>query len=116
MTAVHNRDVDLGAVTDLTRGEGRTYTVDGRQIAVFLLSDGSVRATDAVCPHRAGPLADGQIDDTGVVCPLHQYVFSFATGACAGDGIGAVRTHRVRVADGRIVLTPHQDSAIVRSY
>lgn len=108
MTVLRDRGVavDLGPVAGLTRGEGRTYTVDGRQIAVFLLSDGSVRATDAVCPHKAGPLADGQIDDTGVVCPLHQYVFSFATGACTTEGVGSVRTHQVRVADGRILLTP----------
>ena len=74
--------------------------------AVFLLSDGSVRATDAVCPHKGGPLADGQIDDTGVVCPMHQYAFSFDTGACTGRGIGSVRTYAVSVADGRILLKP----------
>ncbi|MBM7460898.1 nitrite reductase small subunit NirD [Rhodococcus coprophilus] len=107
MTAVEDSAVvDLGAVSDLTRGEGRTYTVDDRQIAVFLLSDGSVRATDAVCPHKGGPLADGQIDDTGVVCPLHQYVFSFDTGTCATKGIGSVRTYPVQVSEGRILLSP----------
>lgn len=107
MTAVNERAVvDLGAVSDLTRGEGRTYTVDDRQIAVFLLSDGSVRATDAVCPHKGGPLADGQIDETGVVCPMHQYAFSFETGVCAAHGIGSVRTYAVEVSDGRILLSP----------
>ncbi|MBF0660442.1 Rieske 2Fe-2S domain-containing protein [Rhodococcus sp. (in: high G+C Gram-positive bacteria)] len=106
MTAVDdNAVVDLGPVSGLTRGEGRTYTVDGRQIAVFLLSDGSVRATDAVCPHKGGPLADGQIDHTGVVCPLHQYAFSFDTGACAAHGIGSVRTYAVQVSEGRILLS-----------
>lgn len=107
MTAVDDSAVvDLGPVSDLTRGEGRTYTVDDQQIAVFLLSDGSVRATDAVCPHKGGPLADGQIDDSAVVCPLHQYSFSFDTGACAGRGVGSVRIYPVRVNDGRILLAP----------
>ena len=36
--------VPIGAVEDLTPGEGRAYVVDGKQVAVFLLGDGSVRA------------------------------------------------------------------------
>lgn len=109
MTALHDAcaavTVEIGALTDLTLGEGRTYAVDGRQIAVYLLSDGTVRATDAMCPHRSGPLADGQIDTTVVVCPLHQYAFSLETGACATPGIGSVRTYPAHVSDGRIHLT-----------
>ncbi|MDV2475508.1 Rieske 2Fe-2S domain-containing protein [Rhodococcus zopfii] len=105
MTALHDAvTTDVGAITDLTAGEGRAYVVDGRQIAVYLLADGTVRATDAMCPHRAGPLADGQIDDAVVVCPLHQYAFSFETGACTTAGIGSVRTYPAHVVDGRIHL------------
>ena len=40
------------------------------------------RALDAVCPHRGGPLADGQTDADVVVCPLHAHVFDLGTGAC----------------------------------
>ena len=32
--------VPVGAGEDLTPGEGRAYVVDGKQVAVFLLSDG----------------------------------------------------------------------------
>ena len=56
-------DVTLGSVDDIPYGEGRAYAVEGRQIAVFRLRDGSLRAVDAVCPHRGGPLADGLTDD-----------------------------------------------------
>lgn len=108
MTAVHDAQtvtVKVGPVTDLTVGEGRTYVIDGRQIAVYLLSDGTVRATDAQCPHKAGPLADGQIDNGVVVCPLHQYAFSFETGTCTTAGIASVRTYPAQVRDGRIHLT-----------
>ncbi|MBC2638327.1 MULTISPECIES: Rieske 2Fe-2S domain-containing protein [unclassified Rhodococcus (in: high G+C Gram-positive bacteria)] len=96
--------VAVGPVSDLTPGEGRTYVVQNRQVAVFLLSDGTVRAMDAVCPHRGGPLADGQIDAGGVMCPLHQYAFSFDTGACASDGVGSVRTYTASIRDGSVVV------------
>lgn len=94
----------LGPLSDLTPGEGRTYVVDGRQIAVFLLTDGSVRALDAVCPHRGGPLADGQVDRSVVVCPLHQYVFSLDDGTCTTDTVDSVRTYRAEVRDGVITV------------
>lgn len=104
MTAVADRQVTVGAVADLTPGEGRTYIVDGRQIAVFLLADGTVRAMDAVCPHRAGPLADGQIDGAVVTCPLHQYAFRFDTGACTTETVAPVRVYPATVHDGDVVV------------
>ncbi|EME61938.1 MULTISPECIES: Rieske (2Fe-2S) protein [Rhodococcus] len=109
MTTTESRttapEYEVGTLTDLTPGEGRTYTVGGRQIAVFLLDDGTVRALDAVCPHRGGPLADGQIDHDLVVCPLHQYAFRFDTGRCTTPGIDPVHTYAAHVRDGRIVVT-----------
>ncbi|MFE3289981.1 Rieske (2Fe-2S) protein [Rhodococcus sp. NPDC059234] len=104
MTAVTDRQVTVGTIGDLTPGEGRTYVVDGRQVAVFLLADGTVRAMDAVCPHRAGPLADGQIDGTVVTCPLHQYAFRFDTGACTTESVAPVRVYPADVHDGAVVV------------
>jgi nitrite reductase/ring-hydroxylating ferredoxin subunit len=94
----------VGPVSDLTPGEGRTYVVDGRQIAVFLLSDGSVRALDAVCPHRGGPLADGQADASVVVCPLHAYAFRFDDGTCTSAGVGNVCTYPAEVIQDSIAI------------
>ncbi|TFI42859.1 Rieske (2Fe-2S) protein [Rhodococcus sp. 1R11] len=95
--------VPVGSLEDLTPGEGRAYVVDGKQVAVFLLGDGSVRAMDAVCPHRGGPLADGQIDGSVVVCPLHQYAFSLDDGTCP-SGIDSVRTYLAAVVNGKVTV------------
>ena len=72
-------------MSDLTVGEGRAYVVEGIQVAVFRMPDGTVRALGAVCPHRGGPIADGQTDSTKVMCPLHQYTFSFQDGGCTNS-------------------------------
>ena len=53
----------LGPVQAIPLGEGRAFAVGDTQVAVFRLRDG-LRATQAVCPHAGGPLADGQIDFT----------------------------------------------------
>ncbi|AZZ83174.1 2Fe-2S ferredoxin [Gordonia alkanivorans] len=104
MTSIAEPGVVIGAVADLALGESRAYAVDGRQIAVFRMTDGTLRATGAVCPHRGGPLADGQFDASKIVCPLHQNAFDFADGACTSEGIGSVTVYRVEARGGDIVV------------
>lgn len=86
-------------------GEGRTLAVDGNQIAVFRLRDGSLRALDAVCPHRGGPLADGLTDDCVVVCPLHGHTFDMSTGNEVSGADMAVRSYPVEEIGGAIRVT-----------
>lgn len=100
-TGVEHR---LGPVDDIPRGEGRAYALDGEQVAVFRLRDGSLRAVSAVCPHRGGPLADGQIDDRVVLCPLHANAFDLTSGECLTAAY-ALRTYPVRVDGADVVVT-----------
>ena len=72
-------------VAEIPVGEGRAYVVDGEQIALFRHRSGRVSATQARCPHAGGPLADGQIDEGVVVCPLHLNAFDLASGASTSD-------------------------------
>ena len=95
----------LGPVDDIPLGEGRTYTVDGEMVAVFRLRDGSLRAVQALCPHRGGPLADGQIDNKVLVCPLHLAAFDLTTG-CSLTGESDLTVYRATVdADGQLVIS-----------
>ncbi len=97
--------IDIGGVDEVPVGEGRTFAIDGTQIAVFRLRDGSLRAIDAVCPHRGGPLADGLADDCVVVCPLHGHTFDMATGSEVSGADLSVRSYRVETVDGTIRVT-----------
>lgn len=96
---------DLGPVSQVPVGEGRTFAVEDSQIAVFRLRDGSLRALDAVCPHKGGPLADGLADESVVVCPLHGATYDMCTGTESGGG-APVRSYPVSEVDGRIQITP----------
>jgi nitrite reductase (NADH) small subunit len=101
-------EVDVGRLDEIPRGEGRTYAVGGEQVAVFRLRDGSLRAIDAVCPHRGGPLADGLIDEHVVVCPLHGHAFDTSTG-CEVGGDMSVRSYPVSAVEGAIRLSLTDD-------
>jgi nitrite reductase (NADH) small subunit len=93
----------LGPLDDIPFGEGRAYAVGDETIAVFRLRDGSLRAVPAVCPHRGGPLADGQIDLRQVVCPLHLNAWDLATGRSL-SGQPDLPTYAVRADGDQIVL------------
>jgi nitrite reductase (NADH) small subunit len=108
LVAIEHR---LGPLDDIPVGEGRAYAVEDLQIAVFRLRNGTLRATQAVCPHAGGPLADGQLDDSVVLCPLHAAAFDLETGAARSGG-PAVAVYAVRVVDGCVtVTTGHGDPA-----
>ena len=86
-------------------GEGRAYVVDGLQVAIFRLPSGGLRAVSAICPHAGGPLADGQIDDQVLICPLHLNVFDLDTG-CSRSGQPDLASYPVtETADGSVQLT-----------
>jgi nitrite reductase (NADH) small subunit len=96
-------DIRLGSVHDIPLGEGRAFAVGDEMIAVFRLRDGSLRALPAVCPHRGGPLADGQIDLRQVICPLHLNAWDLTTG-CSLSGQPDLPVYRVRVDGDQIIL------------
>jgi nitrite reductase [NAD(P)H] small subunit len=93
----------IGSIQDIPYGEGRAYAVDGDMVAVFRLRDGSVRALSAVCPHKGGPLADGQIDLRQVVCPLHLNAWDLKTG-CSTSGQPDLTVYPVRLDGDQILL------------
>jgi nitrite reductase (NADH) small subunit len=93
----------VGRVEDVPLGEGRAFVVEGTQVAVFRLRDGSLHATQAACPHAGGPLADGLTDVNVLVCPLHQYAYRWADGAST-SGAAGITTYPVRVRDGYLVV------------
>ncbi len=91
-------------VGELPSGSCRAYLVQGRKIAVYHTARGFF-ATDDACPHRGGPLSEGDILGDEIVCPWHLWSFRLATGLKPGSPPGGevrVRTHEVRL-DGDAV-------------
>ena len=97
----------IGRTTEIPPGEGRTFDVDGKRIAVFHARTGGFFATQADCPHKRGPLADGLLGGTTVVCPLHDRSWDLATGAPAADSDCPLAVYPIRTGeDGTLVLAP----------
>jgi nitrite reductase (NADH) small subunit len=80
--------------------------IAGREIALFNLGDRFL-ATVNRCPHQGGPLCDGIVTATSVVCPLHAWKVNLETGAVERPAAGrehCVETFPTRVEDGIILI------------
>ena len=85
--------------------QGRAVTVGDREIAIFNLGDRFV-AIDNRCPHQGGPLCDGIISGTTVVCPLHAWKIDLTSGMVRqpADSGRCIETFQTLVEDGVILL------------
>ena len=103
---------NLGPISLIPLGEGRLFQVGLHTVAVFRARDGRLYATQALCPHRGGPLADGLTGDGKVICPLHAYKFDLLTGEPVGNQCAALKTYPVFVsADGDILCDLDEQQA-----
>jgi nitrite reductase (NADH) small subunit len=101
--------IHLGPLAAVPSGEGRTFDLGFLQIAVFHARDGRVFATQARCPHRQGPLADGLLGGTTLVCPLHEWTFDLVSGMALQGSCG-IQVYPLEVsADGMLVLSLESD-------
>ena len=97
----------LGPVDRVPPGEGKAFEIEGRRVAVFRGRSGELFATQAECPHKGGPLADGIIGGGTLICPLHAYKYDLKSGQPLGNGCPALQTYRVELgADGEMLLFP----------
>jgi nitrite reductase (NADH) small subunit len=102
--------LNLGSSHAIPLGQGRCYRVAGQEIAVFRQRDGRLFATENLCPHRQGPLAEGLVGNGRVICPLHAHQFDLQTG-CSADPAECVRTYAVEEVDGKLLLSVESQAA-----
>lgn len=84
--------------------EGRSVHIGGQEVAIFNLN-GRFVTIENQCPHKGGPLCDGIVSGTTVVCPLHGWRFDLDTGLAVRASLPAcITTFPTRVEDGVILV------------
>ncbi|HEV2166488.1 MAG TPA: Rieske 2Fe-2S domain-containing protein [Thermoplasmata archaeon] len=86
------------------RGHALRVSLNGRQIAVFNLGT-ALYALNAECTHVRGPLDQGRIEGSVVVCPWHGSEFDLASGAVRrGPAVRPVARYPVRIENQKLVI------------
>ncbi len=96
--------IKITPAVNIPERQGRAVNVAGKEIAIFNL-DGRFLAIDNACPHKGGPLCDGIVSGSSVVCPLHGQKFDLATGMpVLASTPGCVTSYPARVEDGIVLV------------
>lgn len=91
--------VRISRAEDVPEQGFRTGFVSGMPIAVRRVG-AEFFAIQNVCPHRGGPLGEGDAEGFALTCPLHGWTFDLRSGQHTLNPVVRVKTYPVRVSDG----------------
>ncbi len=87
---------------DLGEGEMRAFDVRGTKITVANVG-GAFHAFDDTCTHKACSLAEGDLEESAVICPCHGAEFDVTSGAVLqGPAREPLTTYDTRVEGGNL--------------
>jgi nitrite reductase (NADH) small subunit len=95
--------VDVASIDELPVGRAKTLKVGERSIALYHTRSGFF-ASDNQCPHRGGPLGQGDVIGEEIVCPWHLWGFDVRSGVCTGNLQVSIVTHEVKIDRDRILV------------
>ena len=95
--------VRVAALGDLPEGQGVVVETRGRVLALFNVG-GTVHAIDNTCPHRGGPLGEGDVDGPVVSCPWHAWRWDVTTGANVNNPAVRVACFPVTIEGGQVFV------------
>ena len=84
-----------GSVTEVENGD-TTYAVCN--------VEGKLHCVDGICPHAGGPLGQGNLNGSLLVCPWHGWEFDCATGVNDFDEDLRLETFPVHVQGDEILI------------
>lgn len=90
-------------VSDIPVNQGKVVPVNGKSIAVFNVN-GQFCAINNTCPHRGGPLGEGDLEGTVVTCPWHGWQFDVTTGVSPVNPAASVKKFECKVAGQEVLV------------
>jgi len=101
--------VAIAKVGDVPEGQGRTFQVGDRYVALFLLN-GKYHALDDFCPHMGESLGASHLRGDMVVCSQHLWAFRLADGTSPDAPTLRATTFEVRVVGEEIQVRVSDDA------
>jgi nitrite reductase (NADH) small subunit len=88
---------------DIPEDTGLLVDAGGHAIALFRV-EGRCYAIDNACPHRGGPLAEGDLEGHVVHCPWHGWAWDVRTGTNPRQAAIKVACFPVSVEGGSVFI------------
>jgi nitrite reductase (NADH) small subunit/3-phenylpropionate/trans-cinnamate dioxygenase ferredoxin subunit len=96
-----NEFVCVARVGDIPEGQGRTFRLSDREVAVFLHA-GRYYALDDYCPHMGASLGSSDLRGDLVICNRHMWAFRLTDGTSPDVPSLRAETFEVRVVGDEV--------------
>lgn len=95
----------VAKVGDISDGQGKSFTVAGHVIGLFL-TEGNYFAISDFCPHQGASLSGGYVEEGIVMCPWHAWKFQLKDGCWADCPTSPIRceSYPVRIINDEIQI------------
>ena len=94
--------VKVATLSEVPAGTAKAVDLRGTPIALYNVG-GSIYATTNSCPHRGGPLGEGELDNSVITCPWHGFQYEVSTGKCQTNPALSIPCFAVKV-EGQDIL------------
>jgi NAD(P)H-dependent nitrite reductase small subunit len=95
--------VKVASLADLPPGTTRMAEANGKEIALYNV-DGTIYATTNICPHQGGPLAEGILEGTSIICPWHAWAFDIVNGTSPVNPRMKIETYPVKIDNNDVFV------------
>jgi nitrite reductase (NADH) small subunit len=95
--------IEVARVSDLPVGRVKSVRIEDETVALYHTAKGFF-ASESRCPHRGGPLAEGDVIGDEIVCPWHLWGFNLENGLCPGNDDICITMHEVKIEDDRVFV------------
>ena len=95
--------VEVGRLEQVLAGTGASFTVAGKEIAVFNI-DGTIHAMDNACLHKGASLGYGKLDGKVVTCRAHGWRYDVTTGSTMNSPGYGVKSYPAKIVDGKVFV------------
>lgn len=100
--------VKIGETSEMpAAGEAREFQCGNKTICVANMN-GTLAAVDNFCPHRGGPLGQGIVEGSKIVCPWHGWEFDLATGNNPHTPDLNVRSYELKQEGNDVLARPRE--------
>jgi nitrite reductase (NADH) small subunit/3-phenylpropionate/trans-cinnamate dioxygenase ferredoxin subunit len=93
--------VTVAKVGAIPEGQGATFEVAGRLVAVFC-DQGGYYAIDDLCPHMGASLGSGELCEGIVTCPWHAWRFRICDGTWCDNPKLKIDSFAIRISGDEI--------------
>ena len=97
--------VRAAAANDIPEGTIKVFEIEQTRFIIAHTTEGFFAVADE-CSHDAGPIGQGRIRGTEVVCPRHGARFDLKTGAVTGPpAIAPINSYPLKLENGDLFVS-----------